>query len=175
MKQIILVRHAETEHIASGSKGMHRNDSVLSERGHRQASSTAKFINGKYTYESVFCSIYHRAIETAKIINKKDKPIFQTSSFGEYFLRDDGSGAESTDMALSRSMSKLYSMFDVYDSIVIVAHSAISKSIFQALTNITFEEASKLYNNTGEVHVLRYDWKQGDNNWREIESFIPED
>ena len=152
---------------------MHRNDSTLSERGKKQAKAISKFVNGKYSYDSVFCSVYHRAIETANEINKHDKPLFQTSSFSEYFLRDDGSGAETTDMALSRSMSKFYSIYDVFESVVIVAHSAISKSILQALLNITFEDASKLFNTTGEVHVLRYDYKKSDNNWREIDSFIP--
>lgn len=174
MKQIILARHPETELIASGSGGNKRNDSPISEFGKKQAEEVKKFIKSKnLNYEAVSTSLFQRALDMGNIVNDKDKPFFSTYAFNEYFQRDDGSGVESTDAGAARTMTKIYSMYDLYEEIVIVAHASINKTILQNILNMEFDECKNYFNLLGETHVLRLDWKAGDKTWTIHESFTP--
>jgi broad specificity phosphatase PhoE len=175
MRQIILCRHTETELIASGSKSHRRNDSSLTKYGVEQAEEIKKFIDDNgYKFEVVFTSLYQRAKTTAEVLSTETgKKIVMSGAFAEYFMRDDDKGVESIDMAVARTMTKIYSIFDQYEDILLVGHSSINKSIIQNILNLPFDESLELYNKLGETHVLRYDWKQGDNNWRVVDSFIP--
>lgn len=40
--------------------------------------------------------------------------------------------------------------------------------------HIPFEDLDNYFQNTGECHVLRFDWIKEDKNWSIIESFIPD-
>lgn len=174
MKQIILARHPETELIASGSGGQRRNDSLMSEFGRKQAEEVRDFIKSKnLNYQAVFTSLFHRAYEMGKIVNEKNVPFYPTDSFNEYFQRDDGKGVETTDMGAARTMTKIYSMFDIFDEIVIVAHASINKTILQNIVNNSFDECKEYYNLLGETHVLRLDWEIGDKTWSIVDSFTP--
>lgn len=175
MKQIILVRHVETELIAGGNKGDERNDSPVSEFGRKQAEEVRDYLKSKnYNFEMVFTSLLQRAHEMGKVVNEiKNVPLFPTAAFNEYFQRDDGSGVETTEAGAARTMTKIYSMHDIFEEIVIVGHASINKTIVQCLMNMEFEETKKYFNKLGEVNVLRYDWKQGDKGWSIIDSFTP--
>lgn len=175
MKQIILSRHTETILIASNERGHRRNDSSLTDFGNKQAEEMKRFLESKgYSYEIAFSSLYQRSSGTADIISKgNNTKVVPTMSFAEYFLRDDDSDIETLDMAISRTMTKIYSMFELYDSILLVGHSSINKSILQNILNIDFEKSLTYFNKLGETHILRYDWSKGDTKWSIVDSFTP--
>ncbi len=164
MKQIILIRHSESDKTVS--------DSHLTEKGNKQAEKVEEFLK-KYEYEAIFTSLYSRAQETAKIINTKKLPLSSTSAFNEYYVRPDGTDVESISQAQERAMGKLYSVFGQYESVVIVFHSSIGKTILQSLLNLKYDDAKKYFNEFGETQVLRYDYKKGDTCWKIIDSYIP--
>ncbi len=168
MKSIILVRHAVKEHdIPNG-------DPILTKIGQHQANEIAEYLNEKYDFEVVLSSVLLRAQQTAEAIaNRSNVQMHSTLSFNEYFLRKNGKGVETTQMLESRAMVKLYSIFDMFDSIVLVAHSSMLSTVIRNLLNTDYETANNLFDKYGEVNVLRYDWKKGDDKWQLIDTFIP--
>ena len=172
MKTIILTRH--TNNKASEDAAVDKqNDFQLTDRGLAQAEELNKYLK-KYKFEAIFTSLFLRAIQTAEIINKgKNVPLYKTNAFNEYFLREDGSGVEGTDVGITRTMAKLYSIYDIFDSILIVAHSSINKTILHALMNMEYKKTQEYFDKYGETQVLRYDYKLGDDNWKIIDSFEP--
>ena len=173
MNQIILARHCQTELLASGDGGTRRNDSLLSELGLKQADQVSKFVN-KFEYEAVFSSLFVRTIKTADIINANKKPQFANINLSEYFTGDDEKGRESTSMGISRTMSFIYPMFDLYKSIVIVGHNSINSTILRSLLNMEFEEAENYFKSVGQALVLRRDWGKGDKIWHIADEFTPD-
>jgi len=171
MKYIIIARHTNNRN--TGDEGKKPTDGPITDIGKIQAKEMQEFLE-KYKFDSIFTSLYLRSIQTAEIINGDTKvPCVKTNAFNEYMMRENGESVEGVDTAKSRTMTKLYSIFDHYDSILVVAHSSIDQTIYQSLTNIKYEDSIKLFKNYGEVRVLRYDYKMGDSNWIEIENFIP--
>lgn len=169
MKQIILIRHTDNG-ITDRNKP---NDNSITNNGVSQAKEIKAFLQN-FEFETMFCSLYKRSIETAEIINSERKlSIIKSGNFNEYFIREDGKGVESCNMAESRAMSKLYSIFDQYESIVIVAHSSINQTILRSITNMQYQESLDYYLKFGETHILRYDYKLGDKNWKIVNSFTP--
>ncbi|MBI2682700.1 MAG: histidine phosphatase family protein [Acidobacteriales bacterium] len=77
MKQLVLVRHGESEFNASGPdilpgmmrrwEGVRQPDIPLTERGRRQALATGKYLR-TFRFERAFVSPYLRAIQTAELI-----------------------------------------------------------------------------------------------------------
>ncbi|MFQ5493474.1 MAG: phosphoglycerate mutase family protein [Candidatus Dojkabacteria bacterium] len=171
MKQVILTRH--TNNRVKKDAQVRLNDYELTSIGKEQALEVKNYLSDK-DFEVIYTSLYLRTVQTAEIINedKKSKTI-KTNSFNEYFLRPDGSGVESTDMGISRTMTKLFSIFDIFEKILIVAHSSINQTIIHSLLNIQYKKSLKYFNDFGETHILRYDYKQGDSNWRIVDSFKP--
>lgn len=173
MDQIILVRHCQTDLLASGDSGTRRNDSPLSELGLKQANKLSSFVN-KFEYEAIFSSLFIRTLKTAEIININKKPQFSNINLSEYFTGDDEKGRESTSMGISRTMSYIYPMFDQYKSIVIVGHNSINSTILRSFLNMEFEESENYFNFVGQALVLRRDWKKGDKVWHIENEFIPD-
>lgn len=172
MKKIILVRHAEKA-VIDGFTHIEA-DPVLTKKGRTQALEIKEFLKNE-EYDIVLTSLFRRAVETAEIINEeKGKAIIKTISFNEYFLRPDGENVEGTRMGIARTMSKLYSLYDQYKTVLIVCHSSIGRSIIQSLLNLEYEEINNYFNHNGNVYVLRYDHDLGDKNWRVIDSFAPD-
>lgn len=169
MKKIILTRHTEKD------KGYHNKiDNPLTEHGIKQAEGIAKFLSN-HPYEIIFTSLMRRANETVEILNKgKEIKIIKSIAFNEYYIRDDGKNVETTNMGVSRTLTKLYSVADIYDSILIVAHNSINKTILQRLLNIGYDESQEFFNNYGDTVVLRYDWEQGDDKWIIEDKYTPE-
>jgi len=62
--QIILIRHGQSQGNAEGRFGGH-TDTPLSPRGRKQAKATGKVLAGE-TFDAIYSSDLHRAIETAK-------------------------------------------------------------------------------------------------------------
>lgn len=171
MKQIILTRH--TDNRIKKDAQLKFNDYELTKVGKKQAEEVRDFLAAK-DFEVIFTSLYLRAIQTAEIINSKKKVrVYKTNAFNEYLLRSDGSGVETTEMGISRTMSKLFSIFDLFDNILIVAHSSINQTIVHSLLNLEYDQSLSSFKNFGETYILRYDYKKGDNNWRIIETFSP--
>lgn len=172
MKQIILMRHALDMASAQKIKKTSRDNPSLSELGKKQAQATKKFLD-KYSYEAIFTSSYKRTQETAKLINTKNAPISSSNAFNDYHVQPNGKETETVAMGIARVMPKIYSMFDKYDSVLIVTHNNIPKTILQVILNLEYEKANSYFNEFGETHVLRYNWKAGDKTWRIIDSFKP--
>lgn len=171
MKYIIIARHSNNRN--TGDEGVKPTDGAITEIGIAQAKEMKEFL-AKYKLDSIFTSLYLRAIQTAEIINKDIHiTTIKTNAFNEYMMRENGENVEDVDTAKNRAMTKLYSLFDIYDSILIVGHSSINQTIYQSLTNIEYEESIKLFKNYGEVRILRYDHTIGDKKWNEIENLIP--
>lgn len=171
MKVITLVRHTDNRITLDANKI--QNDYPLTPTGEVQAKELAKFLK-KYTFDAIFTSLYKRSVQTAEIINRDKKfPLYKTNSFNEYFLREDGTGVEGTKIGIARTMTKIYSMFDIFENILIVAHSSTNKTILHALTNLKEQTVDKYFNKYGETHILRYDHKLGDDKWKIMDSFIP--
>jgi broad specificity phosphatase PhoE len=173
MEQLILVRHCQTDLLASGDPGLHRNDSPLSKLGLKQAAQIANFLD-KYEYDVVFSSLFIRAIKTAEIINTKKKTHLRSISLGEYFIGDDGEGRETTGAGITRTMAFIYPMFDTYGSVILVGHNSINSTILRSFLNMEFGEAENYFQTVGEVVVVRRDWKKGDKAWHIIDKFSPE-
>jgi len=152
-----------------------KGDSRLSSWGVKQAQDIAKFLEKrKHIYDLALTSLYKRAQETAAIINKtKSKNIIPSGAFNEYLVQDDGTEVETTTMGVARAMTKIYSLFDIWENVLLVAHASINRTILRSLLNLEYEKAEEYFRKFGETHVLRYDWKKGDNCWRIIDSFIP--
>lgn len=160
MKRLILVRHTEKDAAYEDKR-----DNPLTKNGLKQAHNIAKFLE-KYPYEIVFTSLMRRANQTAEIINENNgKKIVKSMSFNEYYVRDDKENIETTSMGVSRTLTKIYGVADIYDSILIVAHNSINKTILQRFLNMGYDESQKFFKNYGETVVLRYDWKEGDDRW----------
>ncbi len=169
MKKIILTRHTEKD-----GKHKEKLDNPLTEHGIEQAKNIAKFLDN-HPYEIVFTSLMRRASETAEVINYDKKiKIIKSMAFNEYYIRNDDENVETTEMGITRSLGKLYSIADIYDSILIVAHNSINKTILQRLLNIGYDESQEFFKNYGETVVLRYDWEKGDDRWVIEDRYTPE-
>lgn len=169
MKKLILVRHTEKD-----KNIQDKRDCPLTEHGKEQAKDIAKFLEN-HPYEIVFTSLMKRTIKTAEIINESKKiKIIKSIAFNEYYVRKDGENVETTDMGVSRTLAKLYSVADIYDSILIVAHNSIIRTILQRILNIGYDESQEFFKNYGESIVLRYDWEKGDDRWIIGNKYTPE-
>ena len=173
MKQIILIRHPETISSLDKKNNQYKIlDPQISPYGLKQLEEIKGFLK-TYDYEAIFTSLLRRSRDAARLINSRNRPLFNHNAFNEYHLDPEGKGAETVEMAIVRTMTRIYSMFDQYESIIIVGHSSINKTIMQTILNCEFDEAGKYFNKLGEVQVLRYDWKIDDKVWKIIDSFIP--
>ncbi len=171
MNHIILARH--THNIITGNEGTKPSDGDITELGKSQALEMKEFLKS-YELDCIFTSLFLRSINTSNIINSdRNIKTINTNAFNEYMLRNDGVGVESVAMAKARTMSKIYSIYDIFNSILIVAHSSINQTIYQSLTNCSYNESTKLFKSFGEIRVLRYDHTLGDDSWREVDMFIP--
>lgn len=167
MNKIILVRHTEKE------EGF---DLKITEKGQLQAVEIANFlIENKHQYDHVFTSVYRRSIKSAEIINEQfKKPSSMTMSFNEYYVRpSDKKDIEMPDTAMSRAMSKIYAISDIFQSIMIVSHNSINTDILQTVLNLDYDESRGLFKHYGDTVVLRYDNSLGDKNWRIVDKFTP--
>jgi len=173
MKQIILMRHAQDILSAKKIKKTSADDCSLSQLGEKQALQIKKFLQ-KYNYEVIFTSLYRRSIKTADLVKTKNVSVISSIAFNDYYTRPNGEDVETTSMGIARAVAKIYSVFDLYESVLLVGHDNINKTILRAFLNNEYEEAGKYFNKYGETHVLRRDWRIGDKTWRIIDSFVPQ-
>lgn len=169
MKKIILVRHTEK------IKGF---DSDITSFGEKQTKEIASFLKTKHhIYDYMFTSLYKRSISTGELINSNfKKPSCTSGSFNEYYVRpDNGEEVESVSTAMNRALTKLYSVFDMFESVLIVAHNSILSDMVVSILNLEYKERENLFKFQGEVVVIRYDYKLGDSNWRIIDKFVPKE
>ncbi|OGD78649.1 hypothetical protein A2368_01925 [Candidatus Collierbacteria bacterium RIFOXYB1_FULL_49_13] len=173
MKQIILVRHPETKsQIDEKTNKYKMPDPEISETGLRQLDEINSYLN-EFDYDVIFTSLYRRTRESASKINRLNRPVLGYNAFNEYYNDPTGKGTESVENAIVRTMTKIYSLFDIYQRVVVIGHSSINKTILQTILNCEYTEAGKYFNNFGEVQVMRYDWQAGDKTWQIVDSFIP--
>lgn len=100
-------------------------------------------------------------------------PVFSGMALNEYFLRDDYRGVEITEQGLVRSMGYLNQFRPYFESIAVVGHNSILSTMLMSLLNMPFDMAKESFNHAGQCRILRYDWAEGDQNWRELGSFVP--
>lgn len=173
MKQIYLIRHCETKELAGEEPSQPRGDSRLSTGGLRQAERLKKYLQTK-PIELFLTSLFIRSQQTAAVLNaERDVSVFSSMALNEYFLRDDFQGVETTDQGLARSLGFLNQFRPFYDHIAIIGHNSILSTILTSLLNMPFDEGKEAFNAPGTCRILRYDWTGGDQNWREIDLFIP--
>lgn len=173
MKQLYLIRHCETKEIAGEETAHARNDSPLSRAGQEQAERLRLYLSDK-PVDLFLTSLFLRSQQTAAILNDGRKiPVFSAMALNEYFLRDDFQGVETIDQGLARSVGFLNQFRPFYESIAIVGHNSILKTILMSLLNMPFELGQETFDLPGTCRTLRYDWHKGDQNWRETDLFIP--
>jgi len=123
----------------------------------------------------VLTSLFLRSQQTAEVtFRARNIPSFSSMALNEYQLRDDGSGVETTDQATARSMGYLYQFAQHYDCVAIVSHNALLSTMRMRLMNLPFNESTDAFASEGACRIIRYDWKAGDQNWREAAHFAPE-
>lgn len=167
MKQIIIARHVEKSDLRDSK------DCNITTFGKEQADEMSKYLS-KYDIDIALTSVLLRSIETGKIIaDKLNLPTVATQSLNEYFLRENGDGVETCEMLESRAFSKIYSLYDIYESTLLVVHSAMAKTLLRTILNTDYKESLQYFNEFGEICVLRYDHEQGDTKWELIDRFIP--
>lgn len=173
MKQLYLIRHCETKELAGEEPPHPRGDSQLSAKGLEQALRLAAYLRPK-PLDLFLTGIFRRALETAEVLNlERNAPIFSALALNEYFLRDDFQGAESLDQGLVRSLGFLNQFRPYFDYIAVVGHNSILATMRMSLLNLPFEAGKEAFHLPGTCRVLRYDWTQGDENWREVDQLIP--
>jgi broad specificity phosphatase PhoE len=91
----------------------------------------------------------------------------------EYFLRDDFQGVETTEQGLVRSVGFLNQFRPYFDYIAVVGHNSILSTIRLSLLNLPFNEGKEAFSHPGTCRTLRFDWTQNDQNWKDIDLFIP--
>lgn len=119
-------------------------------------------------------SLFRRSQQTAAALNgERGVPVFSGMALNEYFLRDDFQGVETTEQGLVRSIGFLNQFRPHFDHIAVVGHNSILSTILMSLLNLPFDSGREAFSRAGTCRVLRYDWAQGDENWKEIDLFIP--
>ena len=172
MKLLYLIRHCESREMAGEELSRPRGDSPLSLNGVRQAEHLAEFLNPAQI-DLILTSLFQRAQETAAVLNRnRGVPMFASMALNEYLLRDDERGVETCEQGLARCQGFLQQFSPYYEHIAIVAHNAILATLLRSILNLPFEEARD-FGGPGACRVLRYDWRQGDQNWRCVGLFTP--
>jgi broad specificity phosphatase PhoE len=172
MTYLYLIRHCETFEPGEDVPPPPLPDRPLSQLGIQQAEELARFLRA-VPIDLILTSLYRRAQETAALINDgRVIPVFASMALNEYFLRPDGRGVESTELGLARSLGFLLQFSPYYERIAVVAHSAILATLYRSYLNKPFHEFEE-FGAAGLCRMLRYDYSQGDQNWREIETFTP--
>ena len=172
IKRLYLIRHCESREMAGEEPSRPRGDPSLSLNGVRQAERLAGFLRPA-PIDLILTSLFQRAQETAAVLNRdRDIPVFASMALNEYFLRDDGSGVETCEQGLARCQGFLQQFSSYYEHIALVAHNAILATLLRSILNLPFDEARD-FGGPGACRVLRYDYLQGDQNWRCVDSFTP--
>lgn len=173
MKQLYLIRHCETKELAGEEPAHARNDSPLSAKGLEQARTLADYLRPK-PLDLFLTSTFRRSQQTAELLNEgRAAPVFYGAALNEYFLRDDFQGAETLEQGLVRSLGFINQFRPYFDNIAVVGHNSILSTILMSLLNMPFRSGKEAFAIAGTCRVLRYDWTQGDEHWREIDLFIP--
>jgi broad specificity phosphatase PhoE len=173
VKQLYLIRHCETRELAGEEPAPPRNDSPLSANGLQTAERLAIYLRSM-PIDLILTSLFRRSQETAVVLNHERRvPVFSGMALNEYFLRDDYSGVESTEQGLVRSMGYLNQFRPYFEYIAVVGHNSILSTMLMSLLNMLFEMAKESFNHAGQCRIFRYDWTEGDQNWRDAGSFVP--
>jgi broad specificity phosphatase PhoE len=173
MKRLYLIRHGETRATAGAEPGHPRNDSPLTGRGRAQMERVAAHLSG-VPVDLFLASTYLRSQESAAILNReRGAPVHPAMALSEFQLRDDGGGAESTEQGVARAMAFLYGYAPYWRHVAVVAHDSILVAVRMTLLNLEFDRAAGAFDGTGTCRVLGYDPDRGEQNWREVDVFVP--
>jgi broad specificity phosphatase PhoE len=141
--------------------------------GLRQAECLADYLRSM-PIDLFLTSVFERSQQTTAILNKERRvPVLSSMALNEYFLRDNFDGVETTEQGLVRSIDFLNQFRPFFDHIAVVGHNSILSTILMSLLNMPFSTGKETFNLVGTCRVLRYDWTQGDENWKEVSSFVP--
>jgi broad specificity phosphatase PhoE len=173
LRSLILLRHAETRAIAGLEPNTPRNDSALTPRGALQAELAAAHL-AACPIDIILCSLFQRAQATAAILNQgRGAPIFANMALNEYFLRDDGSGVESSEQGLARSRGFLQQFSPHYPTIAVVGHASILATLLMAFANLPFPEWHDAFRAPATCISLRFDPALGDTRWQIVDRWAP--
>jgi len=173
VKQLYLIRHCETKELAGEEPAHPRNDSLLSTQGLQQAAQLSDYLRPK-PIDLFLTSTFQRAQQTVAALNReRSAPVFSSMALNEYFLRDNFQGVETTEQGLVRSIGFLNQFRPFFDHIAVVGHNSILSTILMSLLNMPFSSGKEAFNRAGTCRILRYDWTQGDESWKDIDSYTP--
>lgn len=172
MRKIILTRHGEKEQMFNGLQEIILQDPELTSRGILQAKEISNYIRDE-KIDIILTSTLLRSQQTGRIIQDSKKvPIISSIALREYISRNH-EDTETLEAGSERAMHKLYSMWNIYESILIVGHCGINRTIMLNLLNMDINNIFDFYNYYGETHFLRFDLRKGDKKWLIADSFIP--
>ena len=173
VKQLYLIRHCETRELAGEEAAHPRNDSPLTAAGLRQAERLADYLRAE-PIDLILTSLFERSQKTAAALNRgRGAPVFQSMTLNEYFLRDDYGGVETTEQGAARALTFLYQFSPYFEHVAVVAHNSILSTVLAAVLNLPFDEGKEAFGRAGTCRLLRYDHARGDQNWRQVDCFIP--
>jgi broad specificity phosphatase PhoE len=173
VKRLYLIRHGETRALAGLEAAHPRGDSALSDRGRDQMRALAAQLRGR-PIDLFLTSPYLRARHSAALLNEeRGAPVHAAMALSEFLLRDDGAGVESMEQGVARGMGFLYQHSPYHDHVAVVAHDSLLGALRMTLLNLEFDRAQGAFDHPGTCRVLGYDWSRGEQNWREIDVFVP--
>jgi broad specificity phosphatase PhoE len=182
---LLLLRHAESEHNILGSLGVAENDAPLTALGKDQAIKAAQ-ICADYKPKVIYCSPYTRAVETATAISAQcEAPILQTESLREIDtgkwgglsnevlqskLKEIGMwewserkyqwcppGGESFEDVTNRSKRFIESLLNESDdTIICVTHNAVLKVLLAWLLNKPLSETMSMVYPNAAISGFEY-------------------
>jgi len=124
--------------------------------------------------ELFLTSLFRRAQQTAATLNiERGVPVVGSMALNEFQLRDTGEGVESLDQGLVRAVGFLNQFRAYHSCVAVVAHNSILSVMRMSLLNAPFETNARYFASPGQVCVLRYDPGAGDQNWREVATYLP--
>jgi broad specificity phosphatase PhoE len=173
MKSLYLIRHGQTQALTGVEQADPRNDSSLSALGREQVQRVAAHLQGRQV-DLILTSVYRRSLESAGILNQgRGAPQFAASALNEFLLRDDRSGAERLEQGVARSMGFLYQFSPYFDHLAVVAHRSILCAVLITICNLQFSCRKDAFRKPGTCCLLRCESDRGDENWREVDLFVP--
>lgn len=72
-----------------------------------------------------------------------------------------------------RSIGFLNQFRPYLDYIAVVGHNSILSTILMSLLNMRFDDGKEAFSSPGTCRILRFDWTQNDQNWKEVDLFLP--
>lgn len=173
MKRLILVRHGETTFLRDQPDNPIFNDDSLNAVGTQQILALTSALKSERP-DILITSTLKRAVESADILNEVWKvPLHKTAAFDEFEVLPDGTGTETTESGLARSLGFLNEMRSSYSIVCVVAHNSILTLLMSSILNSPYSPGKSLFPDPAVAYILSYDWQKGEQNWQIVSQYKP--